>query len=159
MGLPSVGKTAMLNSLLPPTASRHTVAASVPPVASAKHPQPTTTAPVEVALDLGQGIMVHVIDTPGWEYAPDGDDEEAMDQQEEDDVEINESRWDKLEETITSDLLRRNLGRVDRVKDVFPLGQFIDFRLAFLLIADSKLHYQTIQCPRPHVGVQYPVLP
>ena len=54
-----------------------------------------------------------MIDTPGWEYTEDEVDEEDDDA---------EDRFKELEESLAADLLRRNLGRVDRVKDVLPLG-------------------------------------
>lgn len=64
------------------------------------------------------------------------DDDEAMDEDdaEEEDDEVDDgdedeldeeeaAKWDALEAQVAGDLLRRNLGRVDRVKDVFPLGK------------------------------------
>ena len=113
VGLPSVGKTSILNSFLPPSSRRHAVTPIVPTAHSAKHPAPTTAAPVEVAVDIGEGRRVRMIDTPGWEYTEDEVDEEDDDA---------EDRFKELEESLTADLLRRNLGRVDRVKDVLPLG-------------------------------------
>lgn len=75
-------------------------------------------APVELELDLGDEGKIRIIDTPGWEFA-----EEEPDQ-EEDEVkgEGGDEKWDMMEDRIAGDLLRRNLGRIDKVKDVFPLG-------------------------------------
>lgn len=119
MGLPSVGKTSILNSLLPSTAnkSRHIVAPFIPSAQSAKSLQPTTKAPVEIEIDV-DGLKIKVIDTPGWDPVEDEKDED------EDEDEQDSEKWDKLEAKLSGDLLRRNLGRVDRVKDVFPLGKF-----------------------------------
>lgn len=119
MGLPSVGKTSILNSLLPSTAnkSRHVVAPLIPSAQSAKSLQPTTKAPVEIEIDV-DGLKIKVIDTPGWDPVEDEKDED------EDEDEQDPEKWDKLEAKLSGDLLRRNLGRVDRVKDVFPLGKF-----------------------------------
>jgi nuclear GTP-binding protein len=124
MGLPSVGKTSVLNSLLP--SPRLAVAASTPTMANAKHPEPTTKVPVEVRVDLGD-VVVRVIDTPGWEHAEDddedNDDEEDQEDEEEGLSEEKLAKWDALEARVAGDMLRRNLGRVDRVKDVLPLGE------------------------------------
>ena len=68
-------------------------------------------------MKVGEGSAVRVIDTPGWEYADDGEEE----------PEQNEEKWDALEGVVAGDLLRRNLGRVDRVKDVLPLGKLVRF--------------------------------
>jgi nuclear GTP-binding protein len=116
LGLPSTGKTSILNTLVPST-SKKPVAPLVPLAASAKNPEPTTKAPSEVVINAGEGMTVRVIDTPGWEYVEDDDEGE---------VEADEAGqvvWDDLEERVAGDLLRRNLGRVDRVKDLMPLGQ------------------------------------
>ena len=37
------------------------------------------------------------------------------------------AKWDQMEQKMTADLLRRNLGRVDRIKDIIPLGTFCAF--------------------------------
>lgn len=117
----------------------------VPSGASAKHPEPTTKVPVELRVQVGDA-WVRVVDTPGWEYAEDDDDEEedgeedeGEEQDEDEDVEAEmedddeeggemfdeekAARLDALEARVAGDLLRRNLGRVERVKDIFPLGQ------------------------------------
>lgn len=117
MGLPNSGKTTLLNSLLAPSAPRYPVAPAVGNGNIAKHPEPTTKAPVEVRLDLGGGKGVRVVDTPGWEIVED-EPEDDEEEEEEDDG----GKWDELEERVAGDLLRRNLGRVDRVKDIGPLG-------------------------------------
>lgn len=119
MGSPSVGKTSILNALVP-SAPRHAVAPAIPPVSSAKAPGPTTKAPVEVSLALSDAISVQFIDTPGWDLVPDDLDE---DDEEMNGSAVNEEKWDALEEVAVGDVLRRNLGRVDRIKDVLPLGE------------------------------------
>jgi nuclear GTP-binding protein len=120
MGLPSVGKSALVNSLLPLSAPKQAVAEATPTGAAAKHPQPTTTAPVELAIDIGNGVKARIIDTPGWEFTEDEDEIAGMD----DDVDGDDQEvWDKLEDRVAGDLLRRNLGRIDRVKDALPLGK------------------------------------
>ncbi|KAK1926848.1 putative GTP-binding protein [Papiliotrema laurentii] len=116
VGLPNVGKTSVLNALLPLSAKKHDVAPAVPTAASAKNPNPTTVKPTEVRLDLGEGKKIGIIDTPGWEFAEDEEEEEE---------EGDEEDWDALEDRVAGDMLRRNLGRVDRVKDVFPLVNWI----------------------------------
>ncbi|OXG86630.1 nuclear GTP-binding protein [Cryptococcus neoformans var. grubii Br795] len=122
MGLPSVGKTSILNSLVPSTAnkSRRVVAPLIPSGQSAKSLQPTTKTPVEVEIDV-DGLKLKVIDTPGWEPVEDEKDED----EDEDEDEQDPEKWDRLEAKLSGDLLRRNLGRVDRVKDVFPLVSYI----------------------------------
>ncbi|ORX35937.1 P-loop containing nucleoside triphosphate hydrolase protein [Kockovaella imperatae] len=122
VGLPSVGKTSVFNALLPSSAPRHPVAPLIPPVSSAKTPAPTTKAPVEALLTLNDSIKVGIIDTPGWDLVPEEleDEDEDMDEDEE-----NQAKWDALEAVAVGDVLRRNLGRVDRIKDVEPLASYI----------------------------------
>ncbi|WWC66242.1 uncharacterized protein I206_100143 [Kwoniella pini CBS 10737] len=120
MGLPSVGKTSILNSLLPPSQPKHAVAPYIPTATSAKIPEPKTKAPVEIEIDV-EGEKIRIIDTPGWEYAEEDDSEED----DEDDEEIEPEKWDALESKLAGDLLRRNLGRVDKVKDALPLVNYI----------------------------------
>ncbi|WVF70605.1 hypothetical protein IAT40_005397 [Kwoniella sp. CBS 6097] len=125
MGLPSVGKTSVLNSLLAPAQRKHAVASSIPLANSAKQPEPTTKAPVEVEIDV-EGEKIRIIDTPGWEYAEDDEEEdEEQDDDDEEEEEVDPAKWDQLEARLAGDLLRRNLGRVDKVKDVFPLVNYI----------------------------------
>lgn len=121
------------------------MAPAVPTAASAKNPNPTTVKPTEVRLDLGEGKKIGIIDTPGWEFA---------EHEEEEEEEGDEEDWDALEDRVAGDMLRRNLGRVDRVKDVFPLGEWsITFR------ADpSQLDPQAIVRPRPYARLQRSVL-
>lgn len=131
MGLPNSGKTTLLNALLSPTSKKHEVApASGGNSNTAKHPEPTTKMPVEVRLDLGEGKAVSIVDTPGWEMVEDEpeSDEEEMDEDERDPDMMD--KWDLLEERVAGDLLRRNLGRVDKVKDILPLGKSLTFHTA-----------------------------
>lgn len=125
MGLPNVGKTSVLNSLLPPKVKHHATAPVIALNAASKNPQPTTKLPSESRIEVsGRGIRV--IDTPGWDFADD-DDEEEEDKDEELDEE-QMKKLDELEARMTGDLLRRNLGRVDRIKDVVSLGKSISMR-------------------------------
>lgn len=139
LGLPNVGKSAVANALL--GAEKFKVRPAISLSASSKHPAPTTLACAEAELPGG----VRIIDTPGWEYVEESDDEmdgeedeedededeegdAKMDEDDEDEEEVDEAetaKWDALEARVAGDLLRRNLGRVDKVKDVFPLVNYI----------------------------------
>lgn len=97
----------------------------------------------------------------------DEDDDEAMDEDElegdEDVEEIDEdeldeeeaAKWDMLEAQVAGDLLRRNLGRVDRVKDVFPLSEL---PISNALANHSQLHRHPQCRPGPDAQVQRAVL-
>jgi nuclear GTP-binding protein len=120
MGLPNVGKTSVLNSLLPAKAKHHATAPVIALNAASKNPQPTTKLPSESRIEVnGRGIRV--IDTPGWDFADDDDEEEEDEDEELDEEQMK--KLDELEARMTGDLLRRNLGRVDRIKDVVSLGE------------------------------------
>lgn len=125
MGLPNVGKTSVLNSLLHAKARQHEVAPLMALNAASKNPQPTTKMPSESRIEY-EGKGIRIIDTPGWEFADDEEDEEEEeDEDEEDEEEMSEEKLAKLDamaERMTGDLLRRNLGRVDRIKDIVTLG-------------------------------------
>lgn len=54
-----------------------------------------------------------------------GEEDEEIDEDELDEEEA--AKWDALEAQVAGDLLRRNLGRVDRVKDVFPLRKLLAY--------------------------------
>jgi len=149
MGLTSVGKTSIVNSLLSPSQKRHSVAPIVPSANSAKHPAPTTSAPVELLSDIGEGKRVRVIDTPGWGYVED----EVEEDRDEDGIDV-------LEERLAADLLRQNLGRVDRVKDALPLGES-PIRAASrreLIGLRSELHREALQRPGSYALLQRPIL-
>ncbi|MGG6496907.1 UNVERIFIED_CONTAM: hypothetical protein NY603_28710, partial [Bacteroidetes bacterium 56_B9] len=77
--------------------------------------------PVEVAVTGAEGVKVHVIDTPGWEPAPEDMDEEEEEDEDEDGelTEAQVAKFDRMEATLAGDLLRRNIGRIDKIKDVF----------------------------------------
>jgi nuclear GTP-binding protein len=153
MGLPNVGKTSVLNSLLPPKAKHHETAPVLALNAASKNPQPTTKLPTENKVEFN-GKAIRVIDTPGWDFADDEDEdeeEEEDDEEEEDeDAEIDEEKlkkWDQLEQTMTGDLLRRNLGRVDRIKDIIPLGKLKEVHGSTQLTSQPTLSY-LVQTPR-----------
>ena len=122
MGLPSTGKTSILNALLPTSAAPLHIAPPVPSASSAKSPQPTTKAPVDLSLDVGDEVTVGLIDAPGWDLIPEDLDNGEVEDMGDDD-EIDQEKWDALEEDAIGDVMRRNLGRIDRIKEVLPLGQ------------------------------------
>ncbi|WVQ85677.1 hypothetical protein IAT38_007843 [Cryptococcus sp. DSM 104549] len=124
MGLPSVGKTSVLNSLVPATKRKYPTAPLIPTAQAAKSPEPVTKRPVEVVIDV-EGLEVRVIDTPGWEQAEEDPEELDEENEEDEDEEEDPEKWDVLEARLAGDLLRRNLGRVDKVKDAFPLVNYI----------------------------------
>jgi len=126
MGLPNVGKTSVLNSLLPAKVKHHETAPVLALNAASKNPQPTTKMPSETRIEHN-GKSIRIIDTPGWDFADDEDEDDEDDEEDEDeDAEVDEAKlakWDQMEQLMTADLLRRNLGRVDRIKDIIPLGE------------------------------------
>lgn len=119
LGLPNVGKSSVLNALVGRDAAR--VAAPVPLSSQAKVLAPTTSQCIEYEATEN----IRIIDTPGWEYVEEEDEDEDEDEEMDEDVEENPEKWDLLEARVAGDLLRRNLGRIDRVKDVFPLASYI----------------------------------
>ena len=106
----------------------------------------------------GQGIRI--IDTPGWDFADDEEDEEEDEEDEDEDAEMDEAKlakWDQMEQKMTADLLRRNLGRVDRIKDIIPLGTCCTLTQRWGLIG-SRLHCLKIKRSRPHGRLQHSLL-
>ena len=156
MGLPTVGKTSVLNALIRGKRA-FDVAPPQPSMASAKHPAPTTSAPVEVEVDAGER-KIRVIDTPGWEFADEEEEDDETEGVAEEETEPDMAKWDAMEERVAGDLLRRNLGRVDRVKDVFPLGMSGSTFLQAKYPDPSQLHLQALESTRSHDPLQYPGL-
>lgn len=155
MGLPNVGKTSILNSLLPQSSKRYATAAAVPTIAGSKHPEPTTKIPTEVRIET-QGMGIRIIDTPGWEYADDDEEEEEGEAEDGDVVRGDENgkagaseaelqKWDEMEARYSGDLLRRNMGRVDRVKNPVPLGTCLPCSIIQGLAANTGSHWRKIR--------------
>jgi nuclear GTP-binding protein len=163
MGLPNVGKTSVLNSLLPAKSKRHETAPVLALNAASKNPQPTTKIPTETRIEH-EGKGIRIIDTPGWDFADDDDEEEEdeEDEEEDEDAEIDEeklAKWDQMEQIMTGDLLRRNLGRVDRIKDIIPLGKRSDYLVLIgQALMASQFHHLSIERSGLDGRIQHPLL-
>jgi nuclear GTP-binding protein len=105
------------------------------PTTSQKGNTTTTLTPIEVSLSTSEkdAHAINLIDTPGWEFNdPDinleGERENDEEEDEEEDADMADGlapaeKWDLLETYVTKDILTRNVGRVDKIKDPYPLGE------------------------------------
>ena len=118
LGQPNVGKSAVINTLL--GRPRLPTAETIPVSGIAA---PTTKVPGELGVQVGDKEL-RLIDTPGFEFnPPDVEDEDEDDEMDGDVDEEDDGKWAALEEMVARDMLTRNLGRIDKVKDALPLGQ------------------------------------
>jgi nuclear GTP-binding protein len=119
-----VGKSSVLNTLLEST--RFPIAAYPPTSTQSK---PTTTTPSSsIYTSPSSSTTIKFVDTPGWIFAdvfPGDDDEEDAEEKEEqeDETEEEAEMWEVIEQNRIKDLLRRNIGRVERIKEPLPLGE------------------------------------
>lgn len=125
LGHPSVGKSAVINTLL--GRPRLPTAETIPVSGIAA---PTTKVPAELSVQAEE-LELRLIDTPGWEFNPPDVEDEDEDMGDEED----DAKWAVMEETVARDMLTRNLGRIDKVKDALPLGQY-----CFVPIASAGRH-------------------
>ncbi len=140
-----VGKSSVINTLL---GKPLLTTAPITPTSSGAM-STTTTSATEIALpnsafhssSTSTPTGISLIDTPGFEYNDpdlsddefDEEEEEVDDDEEDEDEEMREmddeeiqskqERWDILERLAAKDMLARNMGRVDKVKDSYPLGE------------------------------------
>ncbi|KAI0366432.1 P-loop containing nucleoside triphosphate hydrolase protein [Pilatotrama ljubarskyi] len=98
VGVTNVGKSAVVNSLLRKPVLQTYKLTSTPPDAPT-----TTTHPQEVALEL-EGKQVRLIDTPGLSWLP-----------------VEDAEPEDLGRIRARDILLRNRGRIDRLKDPSPV--------------------------------------
>lgn len=91
-----------------------------------------------MTLELAGGISIKCVDTPGWVFE-DVFPEDLAGEQELEEEEIEEL-WDVVDENRVKDLLRRNLGRLEKVKEALPVAEYI---IAHSSASDLQLRYST----------------
>lgn len=157
VGQPNVGKSAVINTLL--GRPKIPTAPTIPSNASGTSGS-TTKTPQEYVLNTSSAnstveTEMRLIDTPGWEFNPpdleddEEEDDDDMDQDEqatEDDAE----KWRIMEETVARDMLTRNLGRVDKIKDPMPLGESDTPRPLYQTSRRAMLTFALFSPPNHH---------
>lgn len=104
VGVTNVGKSSFINSLAQKSAL------PVYSIASCSRGATTTTLPQEITLNAPSGRTIRLIDTPGLSFQNPQSTEEQEDQDDDDEKAARE-------ETRALDILHRNRGRIDKLKD------------------------------------------
>ena len=105
VGVTNVGKSSLINSLA------HKSSLPVYSIASCSRGATTTTLPQEVTLDAPSGRTIRLIDTPGLAF------QNSQAAAEEDQEEANDDDKEARDERRALDILHRNRGRIDKLKD------------------------------------------
>ena len=104
VGVTNVGKSSLINSL----AQKSSL--PVYSIASCSRGATTTTLPQEVTLDAPSGRTIRLIDTPGLAFQ----NPQAAEQEQE---QADDDEKDARDERRALDILHRNRGRIDKLKD------------------------------------------